>query len=146
MSWKFHWLRGEMSKMYQKMKRLEQDENEQMKEEADDLKRKYVNWSEVYENFNVKHEIVGNYMIVQIKGIPYTDVFKILFNYILANQYRNAQMRIERMAQVGMADKKVLTIKTLETRKVISNINFKSSKISSRKSREKGLLLRMFGD
>lgn len=133
-------------KMQGKIERLEQDQDEKFKKEAEDLKRKYSNWSEVYENFQARHEISGNYMIVKIIGIPHEDVFNILCNYILAEEYYNTEMRLEGIVQVKITDKKISTNKSSESCTVVNNINFEPSKIYNKRTREKGLLLRMFGD
>ena len=136
--------------MNEQIEQLEQNENEQLKREAERLKQKYLKWSEVFENFHVKYEINGRYMIVKkIIGIPHIDLIKILCNYILAEEYHNGQMRmctVKEIAQVRITDKKISTNKASETRNVINNSNLKSSAVNSKKSREKGLLLRLFGD
>lgn len=136
-----------MQKM-QKIEGLEQDEDEKSKKEAELLKQKYSNWSEVYENFQAKHEISGSYMIVKIVGIPHVDVFNILCNYILAEEYYNMQIRTTEVAQVIVTDKKILTNQSEQpqTCNVVDNTNSKSGKLCSKRTREKGLLLRMFGD
>lgn len=78
--------------MCKNIKQLEPEENKQLRKQAEKLKHKYPKWSEVYENFQVKHEIIDKYIIVKIIGIPHADVLKILCNYILAGEYHNEQM------------------------------------------------------